>query len=437
MITALSKENIKKNYGAEFVEVNKISRFGGLLTFIEFVKKFGLAERLEPLVGRSAAKAICQIALTHVVGAKTMEQVALFAHDPLIKAFLGQPFSATYVPRILSQVSKQQIQSLHEFNLSNGLLDIASSTVKEEFQTFDFDATHREKYGKQEGVERGYIGDDMLAKCYQYLFIRSDSLNSIVYGTIRGGSAHSQNDFCYYLRMILEPFKSAWALRIRADSAYYNEEAFDICQENNAFFFIKAPMIPTRRAQAESDQLVWKQDSDDPNVEYATHQSCTVKRTPIIEVFKRTPDPKEKGSYRYDCIATNDMRASPVAVYNFYNGRANIENNNAELKNDLALGKLVTKSFDVNDIITQALICIYQLLSHFKRTCLDKADREKRTATLRDELFLAPGEVLSSARRSWLRIYTLVMNPTTNARILARIAALKNAFVLFHQLKMA
>jgi len=375
--------------------------------------------------------------LSSLAGATNMEEVALFAKDRAIKSFVGRPLSATMIPRILRNLTKQQIQALHEFCLSNALLDIASNTNKEEFQTFDFDATAREKYGHQEGVEIGYIGDDMLAICYQYLFVRSDALNTIVYGTLRNGSTHSQNDFCGYLRMILSPFGSLWAIRIRADSGYYNEDAFDICQQHGVDFFIKAPMSLTRKAQALSPHLKWTHDLDDPAIMYATHQSYTAARTPIQEVFKRVPYDKSPDGYRFDCIVTNDLRAKPAAVYEFYNGRAKIENINSEMKGDLGLGRIVTKWFDVNDVITQAIILLYQMLSHFKRHCLDKADREKRAATLRDQLFQIPGEILRSARREWLRVYTSAYDFKAYARILARIEALKTPFVIIHSLSTA
>jgi hypothetical protein len=235
--------------------------------------------------------------------------------------------------------------------------------------------------------------------------------------------------------MILPMFSGQWRLRIRADSGYFNELAFDLCHQNSVHFFVKAPMSEARTAQALSSHLHWYVDSGDSKVEYATRQTMTKQKTLWNEHFKRVQNPKSENGYSFSCIATNDLNARPSAVYNFYNGRANIENINSELKGDLGLGSIVTKWFDVNDIITQSIIILYQMLSHFKRTCLDKADQDKRAATLRDSLFKVPAEILRSSRYEWLRVYTQCFDGLTYARIFARIKALKNVFVLAYKLR--
>ncbi len=81
------------------------------------------------------------------------------------------------------------------------------------------DATSVEKYGSQEGVEKGYVGADQPESCYQYLLIYFNNRKTFLYGTIRAGSSHSQNDFCGYLTRIFHQISVAiaaslvWALR--------------------------------------------------------------------------------------------------------------------------------------------------------------------------------------------------------------------------------
>jgi hypothetical protein len=431
----VSYDKIKQNYKLEFVNMTKTSQYGGLPTFTRFLSQANLNERLVELLGKSAAKAMLQIMLGSLMGARTMEDVALFSKDKVIKDFIVRPLSATGIVRTLKNLSKSQIQSIHEFSLSNALLDTASGTDKDYFQTFDFDATAVEKYGKQEGVDYGYLEQDKIKKCYQYLIVRSEALNTILYGTIRDGSAHSQNDFCGYLNMILPLFNRQWSIRIRADSGYFNEAAFDLCHEYNVDFFVKAPMSRARKAQAMSPSLFWTEDLTNPDISYATRSTVTANKTIWNEIFKRIKDTTSPEGYTFHCLATNDLIAKPQAAYSFYNQRANIENINSELKGDLGLGHIVTKWFDVNDVITQSIIIVYQMLSHFKRTCLDMADKDKRVETLRDQLFEVPAEIMKSARRTWLRVYNTFFDGLTYARIFARIEALKNVFVLAYRLR--
>ena len=197
-------------------------------------------------------------------------------------------------------------------------------------------------------------------------------------------------------------------------------------------------MTPARQGQATSDQLQWVVDPDDKNVEYASYQTSSKAGWIWREAFKRTRIIAKKGEllpgYRYDCIATNDLDKAGWEVFKNYNKRARIENTNCELKNDYNLGKVVTQSFAVNDIITQSIVMLYQLVSHFKRTCLDKGDQRQRLGTLRVLLFNVPARLLSSGRRHWLRVQNVLRGKLTYGRILARLNALKTILVVAHRL---
>lgn len=434
MISPLSAEKIKQQFGFELADTANITQVAGAKLFVAFLAKSQFKQRLEAGIGRPAAKAFLQIMLGTFVGAASMEAIAEACKDSTIKAYIGSPVCETQIVRILKKLTASQIQWLHDFALGLGLLDIVGGAQTVPMLTFDLDATPVEKYGHQEGVEVGYIGEDEFERCYQYLFIRNDALNTLLYGTIRGGAAHSQNNFCAYLSMILPMFGGRWPLCIRADSAYFNESAFELCCENSAWFFIKAPMLPARQALARSPQLEWQSHPDEEDVEFASYETCTKAGWQWREVFKRVWRPScaehPAGHYEYHCIATNDLSRPAFAVFEFYNLRARIENINAELKYDYHLGKVVTQSFAVNDIITQAIVMLFQLVSHFKRYCLDKAHQACRLSTLRDILFCLPGRILSSGRRQWLRLQGLKLDKLVYGRIMARISALKTILVI-------
>ena len=433
MITPLSAEKIKQKFKVEFRQTAKVSQVGGAAVFVAFLREARIKERLQAEFGEPCARAILQVALGIFAGADDMEGVALICKDKLFKDYLKSPVSATQITRTLATMSPAQVQKLHEFTLSLGLLDITDSAFKGFLMALDFDATPLEMSGHQEGVEFGYVERDKIARCYQYLFVRNDYLKSLLYGTIRGGAAHSQNDFCGYLNMILPMFSGAWTLMVRADSGFFNEEAFDICCENKAYFLIKAPMSESRTMQALSDHLVWQTAESEKGVEHACRETRTKKGFVWREVFKRSRifDKQREllPGYRYDCIATNELKKPPSDVYKTYNGRARIENTNCEMKQDYHLGKIATQHFHVNDVITQSTIMLYQLVKHFQRHCLDKADQNLRLCTLRTKLFNVPAITISSARREWLRVHNVFKDFLAYSRIFARIIALRTVLV--------
>lgn len=429
MITPLSYDLIKRNHCLEFASQPKVTLYGGLPIFIAFMRKCKVRERLEAQLESAQAKAILQVMLGIFVGARSMEEIANACQDKIVKDYIVNPVCETQIVRILKSLSLQQVQDLHDFTLSLALLDITSEAYRGIFQTIDVDSTAVEKYGRQEGVEYGYLEPDKIERCYQYLLFRNDFLNTLLYGTIRGGAAHSQNNFSGYLHVILPMFNTNWSLRIRADSGFFSEEAFHICGENQVFLFVKAPMIEARKRLAMSDSLMWSSPpsdwEDDTQGEYASYKTNTAKGWEWVENFKRVKDDSEGSGYRYSCVATNDVDKKPWEAYAFYNGRARVENDICELKNDYALGKIVTQSFQVNDIITQATLTLFMLVNTFKRNCLDKKDRNKRLGTLRQMIFSVPAEILRSGRREWYRIYNNHFDGLSYSRILARIDGLR------------
>jgi hypothetical protein len=424
MISPLSSEKCKEFFGVEFARASNLSQLGGAKLYLWFINKVKLRERLEPIVGRPAAKALLQVMVGVLAGADSMEKVARICKDKVCKQFIPYPYCATQIKRVLEKISPAQIQAVHELSLSLALLDIAESADRNTKQHLEIDATAKEKYGHQEGVEKGYLDRDVIAPCYQYLFIRNSFLNTLVWGTIRGGSAHSQNNIIPILKMVLPHFAGLWSVTVRMDSGFYNEKTFSLCSKYSIEFYIKAPMTGAVLPLATSSTLVWGRRDGDDDAEYAVYDTITEDKQPFRLMFKRERLAEKNGEllpgYKYHAVATNNLTDKPWEAFAAYNGRASIENTNCEMKNDYHLGKIVTDKFGVNDLITQMTIIAYQIMSHFRRHCLDKAFRNARLSSLRTILFNVPARMLTSGRREWSRVYNAFVDVTVYGRILAR-----------------
>ena len=130
------------------------------------------------------------------------------------------------------------------------------------------------------------------------------------------------------------------------------------------------------------------------------------------------------------CVATNDFTNEAWEIFTIYNGRAKIEKTIEELKNDYNLGGIVTQKFSVNDAITQMTLIAHQMLSYFRRNFMDKVHRNCRLATLRTILLNVPARILTSARRTWTRVYNRLLEPQVYARILARLGSFRSTWFL-------
>lgn len=410
-----SIEALRREFGIVFDPSGKVSQFGGIEIFLEFLRRGGFEQRLKEKFGSQKSRTILQLLIAVIVGAKSMEEVARIGRDPVVSRFLKKglvgPISATQLARDLKGFGKSQIEDLHRFVSSISLGELAQSLSRGSRISIDVDATAVEKFGYQEGVETGFIEKDKIEPCYQYLFFRVHELHTILYGTIRGGAAHSQNGFCDYLRRFLPELGEYYRTTWRMDSGYFSEESLDMFSAHDATVFVKAPMSRERLGLVSQEKdWVWKRDPKTTDSELASVVTRTKEGTIYREVYKRTRLKKdqlsllEETSFRYDCLVTNDLVMEEVEVYRSYNPRAGIENINREIKNDYNLGQLVTDDFDSNDVITQVTILAFTLMSHIKRNYLPKEMSRFQLQTLRWRLFQIPGRILWSARQSILRI---------------------------------
>jgi len=424
MMTQQEAQKILLKAGIIFDENLNISQFGGLEPFIKFLEKGNFRSRLESEFGVYQARSILQIMLGLVVGAKSMNDVGKISKDPLVVKFLKNPVEEAQLGRDVRSFSRAEIEKFHDFNMSLSMLDFLQRITHNEELVFDIDATSVEKYGYQEGVEKGYVGQPMPESCYQYLFFRLHNRNSFLYGTIRGGSAHSQNDFCGYLERFLPLMKSKWRTKWRADSGYFNELAFDVFIENDADFFIKAPMSTSRLNLAQtSADLAWSKEID--GISYASRQTKTEKGNKYLEIFKRSRIENggqlslgEIASYKYSALATSKLSIDEEEAFSFYNGRANIENNIRELKNDYQLGKIVTNDFNANDVITQVTMLTYMLMRHFQSEFLPEKMKKHVLSTLRSHVFNIPAVFRTGQRKIFIKIKNVFCDETIYAKII-------------------
>jgi Transposase DDE domain group 1 len=127
------------------------------------------------------------------------------------------------------------------------------------------------------------------------------------------------------------------------------------------------------------------------------------------------------GRYLYRAWATN-MELTPAGVWRFYDGRAAIEPRIRELREDFALRKIPTGSFEANALYLEVIRLAYNLVTAFQRTCLPEAWQSYTLQKLRLKLFLLPGEVTRPQNRPTLRLKDSPVIQQLSQEILAKVA---------------
>jgi hypothetical protein len=425
-------KKILLDFGIEYSTKSNLSQLGGMKVLLDLLTRGRYRERLSEQFGPYKTRSLLQILIGLWAGARTMVEIGQVGKDPVVRKFIGAVVEEAQLGRDVRSFDKSEIEALHDFNISQTIFDLVQKTPQDETLYFDVDATSVEKFGHQEGVEKGYVGQDQPENCYQYLLIYFSNRKTFLHGTIRGGSAHSQNDFCGYLERFLPTLERRWLTVFRADSGYYNEKAFDLFSEHAATFFIKAPMSTSRQNFVQtSPALEWGLET--AGISYASYVTNTKAGTKVREIYKRTAQASDdqmsllsSASYRYDCLSTNDFTTEESKSFSIYNQRANIENGIKELKEDYQLGMIVTDSFDANDVITQATMMAYALVQLLKNEVLPPKMSRMRLSTLRTQVFNIPGCIVHWARREITRIQNLFLPEELMAEIITRLGKLSS-----------
>jgi hypothetical protein len=431
--TNMSADEVRKvllDFGVEYSTKNNLSQLGGMKVLLHLLKRGQFRERFTELFDGYKARTLLQTVIGLWAGARTMVEVGQTGKDPLVKKFIGDVVEEAQLGRDFRSFSKQEIESLHDFNISQTIFDLVQKVPQEETLYFDIDATAVEKYGHQEGVQKGYVGNTDPETCYQYLLVYFNNRKTFLYGTVRGGSAHSQNDFCGYLSRFLPMLERRWNTVFRADAGYYNELAFDLMSEHSATFFIKAPMSESRQNFVQTSTLTWGPTIN--GISYADYTTVTAAGTKIREIYKRTQTEVtqlslgEMAGFRYDCVSTNDFTIAEAEAFGVYNKRAHIENAIKELKEDYQLGHIVTDNFDANDAITQITLFAYMIIQVLKNEVLPPKMQRMRLSSLRTHLFNVPACLVHWARRQILRIQNIFTPEAIMASIIKKTLRLQS-----------
>jgi hypothetical protein len=216
---------------------------------------------------------------------------------------------------------------------------------------------------------------------------------------------------------------------VRSDSAWYQREVIDYCEEKGYGFAITADKDEAVKAALSlmnSDD--WQRisapaDPDDDEV-YVREWACESVHTfnesnhayRIIFLRKeRRQGDLFEGEYTYGAILTNrDLPLEELIAW--HRQRCNCENHIKELKYGFSLNSLPSADFFVNALYFRIQTLGYNLISALKHIKLPETWRPFTLKTLRFRLIAIPALVVRHARGLWLKInrahpYLTVLKP--------------------------
>jgi len=116
----------------------------------------------------------------------------------------------------------------------------------------------------------------------------------------------------------------------------------------------------------------------------------------------------------------------PENVWYFYKGRANIEKHIRELKEDYALAKIPTRSFQANQMYFHLLVLAYNIINWFRRICLPKKYQKSTLQTIRSEILILPARLVNIQHKNVLKLPKEYIPEKTLNGIIQRIEKMKS-----------
>jgi hypothetical protein len=293
----------------------------------------------------------------------------------------------------------------------------------------DLDSTVVTVFGRQQGAEVGYNPRYRGKRSYNPLLCVEANSSFLWDAELRSGDAGVwdaspdllDSGFANVPTEIRE-------LRFRADAGFGYDPVLRKLEEHASQYAVVARLTaPVKRMLGSLNYERVNARWECAEGEYRSHGWPKARR--IVAARRLIEDHDAQGTlftmgrYLYRAWVTN-LELTPSGVWHFYDGRAEIEPRIRELREDFALRKIPTGSFQANALYLEVIRLAYNLVTAFQRACLPEAWQSFTLQKLRFKLFLLPGEVTRPHNRPTLRLKDSPVIERLSQEILAKLRSI-------------
>lgn len=355
--------------------------FWGWLHPSGWVKALAVALPHAPSLSNNGITALTKaLAFTHglLCDARKLTHIAHLRRDPLVPELLN-------IERVPSQST-----------LSRFFADFGSAAVnlrcfrplwqwcihrlpsRKEGYTLDLDSTRLlHEDGRQEGVVVGYTKRG-LKPCLHPLLAVLAEVRLVAQFWLRSGNASCGNNAAAFFQELWANLPRHIRLRgVRADSGFCLPELLALWEELRVPYVVVAQLSQPIQRLLRGD-LVWTK-TEVPGTEVAEvmYQAMSWPHPRrLVLIRHRVADKDRAGGkklidvpgYLFQALVTSLPASScPLAVWRYYNGRADCENVIKELQSGFALGTLCLESFWATEAALSLAVLTYNLTVLFQR----------------------------------------------------------------------
>ena len=394
-----------------------LTHFGGAYFFHEFLQVLQVRRFLSrevPYPRRNCRYSVSQMLLALVypivLGLDRIETASFLRSNGTFQYLTGLPgfpdpqtlrrFLLNAPPRVWERLHGANDRLLHKFihlpeHRSRLILDLDSTVVT--------------VFGKQDGAEVGYNPKYRGKRSYHPLLCLEANSSFLWDAELRPGNAAVWESSPALLETSFANVPpDLRELRFRGDAGFGYQPVLHELESHRARYAVVARLTaPLKRRfpglHYERANARWELAETDYRALGWPHARRIIVARRFIEKDDAQTTLFAMGRYLYRAWTTN-LDLTPVAVWHFYEGRAAMEPRIYELREDFALRKIPTASFQANALYLEVIRLAYNLVTAFQRTCLPESWQSYNVQNLRFKLFLLPGELTRPQNRPTLRL---------------------------------
>jgi hypothetical protein len=400
----------------EFTD-RSVSGWGGLSLPFEFFERAGIHDVLERALpdGRRSPNQIpvvdqvLSLFATILTGGRRFEHVERIRVDKVVTSIIGVeriPSGSTLV-RYFGGVDRGQVEHLSE---SLNWLTSRMLTCPVEGEVVDLDSSVFERYGRQEGSQKGHNPRKHGRPSHHPLFAMAATSRKILHAWLRSGNTGSARGVEQFLDEVVAGLPCGFRIRaVRADSGFFQSSFLGSLERRGLSYAIAARSSNILRGFVRRI-VEWKRfgdglESGETLLELPTWGKP--RRLIVVrEELDRRPDARGRTlfdlpDYTFHFVVT-DLSLPAEDVWRFYNGRADCENRLKEFKYDFAADGFCLGSFDGTEAVLRLNVFLHNLIVEFKQRVADRGVAQ--LGTLR-HLFFVVGAILGrDGHREVLRL---------------------------------
>jgi hypothetical protein len=414
----------------------KATPFGGLYVFNEFLNTLRFHSLFHTVFGqyRKVRKYLpvdnVKLVMASIAsGGERLYDIEKFETDPVIPDLFG----ISSVPKDTSlrddfqhigRMDKQRrelLLRLHEefFRKQN----IRSITI-------DIDGSALPVDGRQESAEKGYCPTEPGSRCFQTLAAICDQTETtLAEQTYPGNTKWSADESKAFCKSFLDRFSPMLdSITLRLDAGFYSDDFLNFLESyENVTWLIGRPMhewlqnkvtkLKYKQYRNSTREYAWFCYNEGLNSQPRFYYVERTLKDPILQT-----DLFECNDYTYRVIVCNEYR-QPHVMFRIYNKRARIEKHIEELKNQYALGKMVSCDFNITKTLCWLSYLTFTLIGMLRKIAFRREMIKYRLRRLRYLLFTNVATLPKHAGKRCLNISLHRLTPWKFKFIMERLWA--------------